>query len=329
MFRTKQSGKGYTLNSLRTEFQKLLKFEKRQSFNTYLKETAETEDVKTFYSLLKRLSPKFKCNVKSDFQRAEFIASELIQFENDSAYTGFYETTALEQSELSIHTRDPNPKHFSIIEWNMAIQYLKNWKSLGPDSMTYENWKAWDPKMVPFMARAFSETFTSGRFHPEWFLFYVKPLSKKPGKPEVRSISHLKSILNIMGRLLLLKMLQWIQENQWLQTFNLVVFQESHQPTNYVDWWTIFSRRNERHCLFFHMTWKAHMIVVITYSCIASWKPLEFLMNGDHTSFIFCSVERSKFWVTPESPLPGLCKLEFLKDCLQHPSCWIFTSMKL
>jgi hypothetical protein len=47
---------------------KLLKFEKRQSFNTYLKEAAETKDVKILYSSLKRLSPKFKWNVNTGSQ---------------------------------------------------------------------------------------------------------------------------------------------------------------------------------------------------------------------------------------------------------------------
>ena len=68
-----KSGNRNTFNSLRTQFQNLLTLEKRQSFNTYLKETAETKDVKTFYNLLKRCSPDFKYNVNTGSQRQEFI----------------------------------------------------------------------------------------------------------------------------------------------------------------------------------------------------------------------------------------------------------------
>ena len=62
--------------------------------------------------------------------------------------------------------------------------------------------------------KAFSETLTSGNFDPEWFRFYVRPLPKKPVRPEVRPISLLNSIVKIMDRLVLLKVVHWIQEER-------------------------------------------------------------------------------------------------------------------
>jgi hypothetical protein len=62
------------------------------------------------------------------------------------------------------------------------MQSLKNRKSPGPDSNSYRNWRQLHPELVPFMVKAFSDTITSEDFDPEWFLFYVKPLAKKPGK---------------------------------------------------------------------------------------------------------------------------------------------------
>lgn len=213
MFRAKKSGDPDTFNSLRTEFQKLLKYEKKQSFNEYLKETAETKDVKQFYDLMKRLSPKFKWNVNTGSQREESIASQLVELQTDPSYAGLDSAISSERSQVSSVTRTPDSDYFSIVEWNIVMQSLKNRKSPGPDSMTYENWRALDPKLIPFIVQAFSETFTSGKFDAEWFQFYVKPLPKKPGKPEVRPISLLNSIVKIMDRLLLLKLLDWIREN--------------------------------------------------------------------------------------------------------------------
>jgi len=79
--------------------------------------------------------------------------------------------------------------------------------------MSYEKWKQLDPELVPFMVTAFSETITSGDFDPEWFRFYVKPLPKKPGQLEVRPISLLNSMIKILDRLFLLRMIQWIKEH--------------------------------------------------------------------------------------------------------------------
>ena len=69
------------------------------------------------------------------------------------------------------------------------MKSLKTRKSPGPDSMTYENWRNLDP-------------------------FYVRPLPKKPGRPEVRPISLLNSIVKIMDRLVLLKLVHLIQEER-------------------------------------------------------------------------------------------------------------------
>jgi hypothetical protein len=80
--------------------------------------------------------------------------------------------------------------------------------------MIYKNWRSLDPKLTPFLVKAFSETLTSGSFDPEWFRFYVRPLPKKPGRPEVRPISLLNSIVKIVDRLVLLKLVHWIQEER-------------------------------------------------------------------------------------------------------------------
>ena len=77
-----------------------------------------------------------------------------------------------------------------------------------------QNWRSLGPKLTPFLVKALSETLISGSFDPELFRVYVRPLPKKPGGPEVRPISLLNSIVKIMDRLVLLKLVHWIQEER-------------------------------------------------------------------------------------------------------------------
>jgi len=63
MFQAQKAGQPDRFKEPRNQYQKMLKHEKRQSFNAYLEETSESKDTKKFYDMLKRLSPKFKWNV--------------------------------------------------------------------------------------------------------------------------------------------------------------------------------------------------------------------------------------------------------------------------
>jgi hypothetical protein len=63
------------------------------------------------------------------------------------------------------------------------------------------------------MLQAFSETLTFTQVDAECFQFYVKSLFKKPGDPYVCPISLLNRVVKIMDRLLLLKLLHWIQRH--------------------------------------------------------------------------------------------------------------------
>jgi hypothetical protein len=173
MFRAKKSGDITGFNTFRKNYHELLKHEKRPSFNSFLEETAQSKDIQKFYDLMKRLNSIFKWNVNNGSMREE--------------YASLYEFLEAQKTELESEVRCPDPNHFSIIEWNIVMQSLKNRKSPAPDSMSYENWRQLDPELVPFMVKAFSETITSGDFDPEWFRFYVKSLPKKPGKLEARS----------------------------------------------------------------------------------------------------------------------------------------------
>jgi hypothetical protein len=69
MLRAKKSGGITGFNTLRRNYQQLLKHEKRQNFNSYLEETAQSKDIQKFYDLMKRLNPKFKWNVNTGSTR--------------------------------------------------------------------------------------------------------------------------------------------------------------------------------------------------------------------------------------------------------------------
>jgi hypothetical protein len=60
MFQAQKAGQQDRLKELRNQYQKMLKHEKRQSFNGCLEEISESKDTKQFYDMLKLLSPKFK-----------------------------------------------------------------------------------------------------------------------------------------------------------------------------------------------------------------------------------------------------------------------------
>jgi hypothetical protein len=87
------------------------------------------------------------------------------------------------------------------------MKSLKNRKSPCLGSLTYDNWIALDTRLVPFIVRGFIATFISRQFDAEWFQFYEKSLSKKPGKHYLHPISLFNSVVKIMDRLLVFKLL--------------------------------------------------------------------------------------------------------------------------
>jgi len=161
--------------------------------------------------MLKRLSQKFKGNVDVGCDREDEIARQLASLARDPAYTDLEQDIQEERQTLEATARSVDPEYFSLLDWSIVMEFLKTSKSPGPDSMTYENCRSLDPKLTPLLVKAFSRTLTSGSFNPEWFRFYVKPLLKKPGIPEVRPISLLSSIVKIMDHLVLPKLVHWIQ----------------------------------------------------------------------------------------------------------------------
>jgi hypothetical protein len=207
----------------------MFKHEKRQSFNAHLEEISESKDTKKFYDMLKRLSPKFKWNVNVGCDREHEISRQLASLASDPAYTDLEQEIQEERQTLEARARSVDPEYFSLLELGIVMKSLKRRKIPGPDSMKYENWRSLDPKLTPFLVKAFSETLTSGSFDPEWFRLYVRPLPKKPGRPEVRPISLLNSMVKVMVRLVLLKLVHWIQttRNVLCPTYNLDSWQES------------------------------------------------------------------------------------------------------
>jgi hypothetical protein len=214
MFQAQKAGQQDRFKELRNQYQKILKHEKRQSFTAYLEETSASKHTKQFYDMMKRLSPKFKWNVNVGCDRENEIARQLASLASDPAYTNLEQEIQKERQTLEARARSVDPEYFSVLDWSIVMKSLKTRKSPGPDSMTYENWRSLDPKLTPFLVKAFSETLTSGNLDPEWFRFYVSSLPKKPWRPEVRPISLLYSIVKIMDRLVLLKLVHWIQEER-------------------------------------------------------------------------------------------------------------------
>jgi hypothetical protein len=64
----------------------LLKYEKKPNLNAYLEETSQSKDMKKFYNMLKRISPKFKCNVNFGCRREDEIAQYLVSLASEPTY---------------------------------------------------------------------------------------------------------------------------------------------------------------------------------------------------------------------------------------------------
>ena len=90
-----------------------------------------------------------------------------MEIEKEPSYAGLHEYLEAQKTELGSEARCPDPSYFSIIEWNIVTKSLRNRKSPGPDSKSYENWKQLDPELVPFIVKSFGETNNSGDFDPE------------------------------------------------------------------------------------------------------------------------------------------------------------------
>jgi hypothetical protein len=99
--------------------------------------------------------------------REDSISNRLVEIEKEPSHAGLHKFLEAQKTELESEVRRPYPNYFSIIEWNIVMQFLKNRKSPGLDSMSYEIWKQLDPELVPFIVKSFSETNNSGDFDPE------------------------------------------------------------------------------------------------------------------------------------------------------------------
>jgi hypothetical protein len=128
MFRAKKSGYIAGFNTLRRNYQQLVKHEKRQSFNSYLEETAQSKVIQKFYDVMKTLNPKIKWNVNTGSTREESKAKHLVEIEKDPSYAGLHECVEAQKTGLECEVRCPDPSYFSIIEWDIVVQSLKTGK---------------------------------------------------------------------------------------------------------------------------------------------------------------------------------------------------------
>jgi len=101
------------LKELRNQYQKMLKQEKRQSFNAYLEETSESRDTKKFYDMLKRFCPKFEWNVNVGCDREDEIARQLASLASDPAYTDLEQGIQEERQTLEPTAWTQNTFQFS------------------------------------------------------------------------------------------------------------------------------------------------------------------------------------------------------------------------
>ena len=209
-----------------------------------------------------------------------------MELENDSAYAGLDAAIALEQSEWTIHTVIMIPNTSLSLNWlwssdlwridkvPVQTRWLLKLEGLRPEVFPFyaesfqSNVHFWTirPWMVPVLFKAsFEENWKT------WGPAYLSP--QQHGQDHGPSSASEDASMDPE------------KETNYRASIWFYARKVVSRPT--IDWWMIWRQRKEEHCFFCQLIWKAHMIVSRTYSCIASWELVDFLMNGDHTSFIF------------------------------------------
>jgi hypothetical protein len=116
MFQAQKVGQQDRFKELKNEYQKMLNHENRQSFYAYLKEASESKDTKKLYDMLKRLSPKFKCNVNVGCDREDDIARQLTSLARDPGYTDLEQEIQEERQTLQARARRVDPEYLSLLD---------------------------------------------------------------------------------------------------------------------------------------------------------------------------------------------------------------------
>ena len=119
-FKPRKASQQDRFKELRNQYQKMLKQEKRQSFNAYLEETSESRDTKKFYDMLKRFCPKFEWNVNVTCNREDDIARQLASLASDPADTDLEQEIQEERQTLEARARSVDPEFFSVLDWSTS-----------------------------------------------------------------------------------------------------------------------------------------------------------------------------------------------------------------
>jgi exonuclease III len=199
---------------LRSEYRKQFRKEKSASFKEHIDLAANSKDLKQFCSVLRRTNPKSTWKVNTGHMREEYIAEDLINVQ--MSRPDLLEFVEGERRALESEACTPDPHLITEAELKWMIQSRANHKSPGPSGLSYDNLKALNPSLYGHLAKALSLAVSSHGLHTDWLHLYIKPLSKKPGKPEIRPISLMESLVKIVDGIYLQRLQQVISDHNLL-----------------------------------------------------------------------------------------------------------------
>jgi hypothetical protein len=198
---------------LRQKYQCDLQREHRAQRSQFLQEAATTKSAQSFFSALGKSKPKKRWTVDTARGREHVVAEELRALEADLNPPTDYrkqEWTRLQTVPVDI------TEGFSVLEVKNLLKTLPRGKRAGPDLMRYEDWAQLDPRLLKDFTSILNEIFLEATFEKELLKVQIKPLTKKPGEPEIRPISLLNTLVKIVDRLFLSRLKLWCDEKNCL-----------------------------------------------------------------------------------------------------------------
>ena len=150
MLLARKTGQRQRFLSLRRQYCKLLRFEKRKAFQLYKEEVSRQPQIREFCRLMDRLRPQKSWSVNVGDHREDEIGGSLLRIQSERPSSmRFQETQLLRLSCADVEDRHNQEPCFDMHDLNSALVSCSLRKSPGPSGLRYEHWHVFRSKPFP------------------------------------------------------------------------------------------------------------------------------------------------------------------------------------
>jgi hypothetical protein len=211
--------------NLRTEYQKLVRTERRQQFEKHLTQVEKSSSIKELFTLLRRTKPRQKWNANIASGREEELLETVIpklNTQQQTRYTAFMrqmETQVKKEQHWNSTTRSTSDfrldiNTYSWKEFQALLKSLPKGKAPGPDGITYEMIQQLDQEIQQWLLTSLKQIILRTNIPEELLTIKIKPLPKTPGQEAIRPISLINIFLKLADRIFLTYFRQWLQQTK-------------------------------------------------------------------------------------------------------------------